>query len=256
MGNVPGEHEFEGRVAIVTGGASGIGRASALAFAAKGASVVVADLDSEGGEETMRMAGTEKALFVETDVADTASAEAMVAAALARFGRLDFAHNNAGVEYAGPLVDEIPPEDWNRVVGVLLTGVWNCIRAEIAHMRGAGGGAIVNTSSALGQVAIRGQAAYVASKHGVVGLTRAAAMDHADNGIRINAVLPGVVETPLFLRAADADPALRPTVERMHPIGRLGSPEEIADAVTWLCSDGSTFVTGHALSVDGGFVIH
>jgi NAD(P)-dependent dehydrogenase (short-subunit alcohol dehydrogenase family) len=246
---------LEGRAGIVTGAASGIGRASAQALVDAGAQVVVADVDEAGGRETVEMVGGEEvAAFVRTDIADAASAEAMVAFAVERFGRLDFAHNNAGIESAGPDVADIPEAEWARVIAVNLTGAWNCMRAEIPHMLSAGGGSIVNTSSGLGLVAIPRQGAYVAAKHGVIGLTRAAALEYSARGIRVNAVCPGVIETPLFEAAADADPELRPLIERGHPIGRLGRPSEVGEAVVWLAGDGSSFVTGHALSVDGGYV--
>ncbi len=246
-----------GRVGIVTGAGSGIGRATALALVAAGAQVVVADIDEAAGRETVELAGgDEVAAYVRTDVSDPASSEAMVAATVERFGRLDFAHNNAGVAFAGPETAEISLEDWGRVMRTNLDGVWYCMRAEIPELLKHQGASIVNTASSLGLVGIARQAAYVSAKHGVVGLTRAAAMEYSRQGIRINAICPGVIETPLFVSAAAGDPGLRPAVEAAHPIGRLGAPREIAEAVVWLVSDAASFMTGQTLAVDGGFTTH
>jgi NAD(P)-dependent dehydrogenase (short-subunit alcohol dehydrogenase family) len=171
-----------------------------------------------------------------------------------RFGTIDFAHNNAGVVFAGSDLHEVGDAEWRRMIDVDLTGVFNCMRAEIAAMLEAGrGGSIVNTASGVGVVGLPGQGPYVAAKHGVVGLTRVAALDYAKRGIRVNAVCPGSIETGLFEEAAAADPELRPLVEAGHPVGRLGQPEEVAAAVTWLVSDASSFVTGQPILVDGGY---
>jgi NAD(P)-dependent dehydrogenase (short-subunit alcohol dehydrogenase family) len=244
---------LNGRVGIVTGAGSGIGRATTLALVAEGAKVVVADVNEAGGRQTVELAGGESsASFIGTDVAQLADAEAMVAHAVQTFGGLHFAHNNAGVDSAGPETADIPPEEWDRVIGINLTGVWNCMRAEIPVLL-EGGGSIVNTSSGLGLVAIERQTAYVAAKHGVVGLTKAAALEYSARGLRVNCICPGVVMTPLFADAAAADPTLEPAVRAAHAIGRLGEPEEIAASVVWLVSDASSFVTGLAMAVDGGF---
>jgi len=243
-----------GRAGLVTGAASGIGRATALALVAAGADVLVVDLDAAGGEETVALAdGPGSAAFCAADVVDPAQADALVAAALERFGRLDFAHNNAGVVFAGSPLHEVSDADWKRMIDVDLTGVFNCMRAEIPPMLAAGRGSIVNTASGVAVIGLPGQGPYVAAKHGVIGLTRVAALDYAAQGIRVNAVCPGSVETPLFADAAAADPGLRGLVEAGHPVGRLGRPEEIADAVVWLVSDASTFVTGQPILVDGGY---
>lgn len=247
---------MEGRVALVTGAASGIGRAVAVAFAARGARVAVADLDEAGAAETVQLCGgAERAHAVRVDVADAAQVAAMVAGAVERYGRLDYAHNNAGLTVSGVPTAEVEPDDWQRVIDVDLTGVFLCMKHELSAMLASGGGAIVNTSSGLGLVGIAGQPAYVAAKHGVVGLTKAAALEYSAQGVRVNAVCPGVVRTPLFEAAAAADPAALAGIESLHPIGRLGSPEEIAAGVVWLCSEEASFVTGHALPVDGGYVV-
>jgi NAD(P)-dependent dehydrogenase (short-subunit alcohol dehydrogenase family) len=243
-----------GRAGVVTGAASGIGRATALALVAAGADVLVGDVDAAGGEETTALAdGPGRASFFAADVTEPAQAAAMVAAALKRFGRLDFAHNNAGVVFAGAPIHEVSDADWKRMVDVDLTGVFNCMRAEIPPMLEAGRGSIVNTASGVGVVGLPGQGPYVAAKHGVIGLTRVAALDYAKQGIRVNAVCPGSIETPLFEEAAAADPDLRALVEAGHPVGRLGRSEEIADTVVWLVSDASSFVTGQPILVDGGY---
>jgi len=243
-----------GRVGIVTGAASGIGRETVKALVAAGAAVVVADLDEDGGRETVALArGSGTASFVRADVTDPASVQAMVDAAVERHGHLDFAHNNAGITVAGPLMADTTDADWDRLVYVDLTGVFNCLRAQIRQMAEAGAaGSIVNTASVLGLIAVPGQAAYTGAKAGVMGLTRAAAVEYASHGIRVNAVCPGAVATQLFQDAAAADPHLLPTVEAAHPLGRLAKPEEIADAVVWLVSDASAFVTGQLICVDGG----
>ncbi|GIX49235.1 MAG: short chain dehydrogenase [Candidatus Tectimicrobiota bacterium] len=244
-----------GKVVLVTGAASGIGRATALACAREGARVVVADTAAAGGEETVariRQAGGE-ARFVRADVTRAAEVEALVAEAVAAYGRLDCAHNNAGIE--GPLAPtaEYPEEAWDRVLAVNLKGVWLCMKYEIAQMLRQGGGAIVNTASLAGLVGARRLAAYVASKHGVVGLTRAAALEYAKAGIRVNAVCPGIIRTAMVQRMfLERNPQAEERLAASEPMGRLGTPEEVAEAVVWLCSDAASFVTGHALSVDGG----
>jgi NAD(P)-dependent dehydrogenase (short-subunit alcohol dehydrogenase family) len=248
-------YDFRGRVAIVTGAAAGIGRASALAFAGAGAAVVVADVDEAGGRETVDLATAVggDARFVATDVASSESVQRMVASTVAAFGRLDYAHNNAGVAAAQHDVGDLPEAEWDRVQGVMLRGVYLCMKYEIPHLL-AGGGAIVNTASGAGLVGYPGQSPYVSSKHGVLGLTKSAALEYGHRGVRVNAVCPGTVRTPM-VEAATQLPGLEERVVALHPIGRIGTPIEIAHAVLWLCSDHASFVLGHALAVDGGYVV-
>ena len=245
-----------GKVALVTGAGSGIGRASALTFAREGAKVVVADVVVEGGEETVGMIKTAggEALFVKADVSQAVEVEALINKTLATYGRLDCAHNNAGIEGAVATTAECTEENWDRIIAINLKGVWLCMKYEIPQMLKQGGGAIVNTASGAGLVGIPRAGAYVASKHGVVGLTKTAALEYAKAGIRVNAVCPGVIDTPMVQRITSRRPHL---VERMaagEPVGRMGKPQEIAEAVVWLCSEAASFVTGHAMAVDGGYI--
>ena len=247
--------QFEGRVAVVTGGNSGIGRATAIRFAQEGAKVVVAARRIQQGEETVeeiRRAGGE-ALFVRTDVSRAGEVESMVSQAVEAYGRLDFAFNNAGTSTGGPM-HEATEEDWDRVVDVNLKGVWLCMKFEIAQMLAQSGGAIVNVSSVAGLVGEGNAPIYAASKFGVVGLTRSSALQYAKSGIRINAVCPGAVLTPMLRAVFDRRPEAEESFLAHEPIGRFGEPNEIAEAVVWLCSDTASFVTGVAMPVDGGTV--
>ena len=246
---------LEGKVGLVTGGASGIGRATALLFAREGAKVMVADVSEKGGEDTVRLirdTGAD-AIFVKCDVSKAVNVEAMVKKAVDAYGRLDCAFNNAGVGVIKSTVD-CTEEEWDRIISVNLKGVWLCMKYEIIQMLKQGGGAIVNTSSIFGLIGTQGYAAYAASKHGVVGLTKVAALDCALAGIRVNAVCPGGVLTPMF-EPVLSDPQLKDSVQKMHPLGRFAKPEEIAEAVLWLCSEAASFVTGVAFPVDGGVVV-
>ena len=248
--------DMTGKVALVTGGSSGIGRATALAFAREGAKVAVADLNIVGGQETVSLitgAGGE-ACFIEADMGEAASVAAMVAKAVETYGRLDYAHNNAGIEGILKRTAEQAEEDWAPVIQINLTGVWLCMKYEIPHMLQQGSGAIVNTASGAGLIGVKRMAAYVASKHGVVGLTKTAALEYAKSGIRINAVCPGVIKTAMVDRVSGNRPDVLDKMIAAEPIGRSGQPEEVAEAVVWLCSDAASFVTGHAMAVDGGAV--
>ena len=243
-----------GKVAFVTGAANGIGRAAALAFAREGAAVVVADVSEQGNRETASMieeAGG-RALAVRCDVSRAEDVKAALDRAVETFGRLDFALNNAGVEQPITAAADLTEEEWDRIVRVNLRGVFLCMRHEIPLMLRQGGGAIVNTSSGAGVKGFAGQAAYCAAKHGVVGLTKAAALDYAKANIRVNAVCPGIIETPMMDRFSGGTPEGRARVIAQEPVGRMGRPEEIAAAVVWLCSDAATFVVGHAMVIDGG----
>jgi NAD(P)-dependent dehydrogenase (short-subunit alcohol dehydrogenase family) len=250
------EKLLEGKVALITGASSGMGRASALEFANQGAKVIVADYVADGGERTaavIRDKGGE-ATFVQVDVSNPAQVEAMIKKAVDTYGRLDFAHNNAGIEgIMGPAAD-CTVENWNRIIATNLTGVWLCLKYEVPQMLKQGGGAIVNTASAAGLGGIAGLAAYCSSKHGVVGLTKAAAKDYARAGIRVNAVCPGPIETPMLARIADvARLATLDNTAGSTPMGRNGKPEEVAKVVVWLCTNEASYVTGVAMPVDGGY---
>lgn len=247
------EIDFTGKTALVTGAASGIGRAVARSFAAHGARVVLVDVDAEGlktAAETITDAGGE-ALSLTADVSRGDDVERVVERTLAAFGRLDVACNNAGVEGEQAPTAETTEANWDRVLGINLRGVWLCMKAEIQAMQ-AHGGSIVNVASVAGLVGFTGIAPYVSSKHGLVGLTKTAALDYAQQGIRVNVVCPGAIATPMIDRFAH-DAKAREGLERMHPMGRMGQPEEVAAAVLWLASDAASFVTGQALAVDGGF---
>ena len=248
--------ELIGKVAVVTGASTGIGRAAALALTAEDAAVVIADVDVERGEqvaaEIKDKGGT--ALFVRTDVSDETDAAAMVSRAVEAFGGLDLAFNNAGTEGLTAITHECAPENWHRTLAVNLTGVWFCMRYEIPAMLERDGGSIVNCSSVAGLVGFASIPAYTASKHGVIGLTRTAALEYAEQGIRVNAVCPGVIDTEMVERFTGQQPDAEAALLATEPLGRFGRPEEIADAVVWLCSARSSFVTGQAIAVDGGFV--
>ncbi len=251
------EKQLEGKFVLVTGGGSGIGRASALAFAGQGAGVIIADLMIEGGEETVAMIekGGGRAIFVQTDVSKALDVETMVEKAVKTFGRLDCAFNNAGILGERNLAADYTEEEWNKIIGINLTGTWLCMKYEILQMLKQNSGAIVNTASVLGLVGANGPAAaYAASKHGVVGLTKSAALTYAQSGIRINSVCPGFIKTPLIDPMIGGDPEIEAALNQRHPIGRMGKPEEVAEAVVWLCTDAASFVTGHSMSVDGGYV--
>jgi NAD(P)-dependent dehydrogenase (short-subunit alcohol dehydrogenase family) len=244
-----------GRVALVTGAGSGIGRAAALAFAEASAQVVVSDIDVAAGEETVaRIRGSGgDATFVRADVSVAQEAAALIRAAVSIYGRLDCAHNNAGIVGALALPHEYPEDAWDRTIAINLTGVWLCLKYEVEHML-AHRGAIVNTSSVMGMVAGPTNVGYAASKHGVIGVTRSAALAYAQSGIRVNAVCPGYIRTGMTEGLLVERPEAEQVWLSNQPIGRLGAPEEVAQLVVWLCTDAASFVTGAALPVDGAYL--
>jgi len=248
---------LDGKVAVVTGAAMGIGRSSAQTFARAGASVVVADIDEDGGHETVALieSADGQASFIRTDVSVKTDVLAMVQHAVDTYGGLDCAHNNAGIAAPMAPLADYPDDGWDRTIAVMLTGVYHCMKAEIPLMLERGGGAIVNTASGVGLVGYPHQAAYTASKHGVIGLTKVAALDYGAKGVRVNAVCPGTARTPMVEQALRRDPSIEPHLKALHPIGRIGEASEVAEAAVWLCTPAASFVLGVALPVDGGYVV-
>ncbi len=246
---------FTGKVAFVTGAASGIGREAALAFAREGAKVVAADISEQGNQETVHLIEDQggQAIAVKCDVTRSKDVKAALDKTVEAFGRLDFAFNNAGIEPRNPApTAEYEEEEWNQIIDINLRGVFLCMKHEIPLILKQGGGAIVNTSSGAGIIGIKGSPAYTAAKHGVIGLTKAAALDYAAQNIHINAVCPGYIDTPMMGRFTGGTNEGRAQVIAEEPIGRMGKPEEIAAAVVWLCSDAAAFMVGHAMVIDGG----
>jgi NAD(P)-dependent dehydrogenase (short-subunit alcohol dehydrogenase family) len=245
---------FQNKVAFVTGAANGIGRATALAFAREGANVVVADVSEPGNDETARLIEKlgSSAIAVRCDVSQADQVKAALDKTIQSFGRLDFAFNNAGVEQPITATADITEDEWDRIARINLRGVFLCMKYELPLLLKNGGGVIVNTSSGAGVKGIKGQAAYCAAKHGVIGLTKSAALDYAQSNIRVNAVCPGIIATPMMQRFTGGTREGEQRVIAQEPVGRMGTPEEIAAAVVWLCSDAAAFVVGHAMVIDGG----
>lgn len=249
------EKIFEGRVAIVTGGSFGIGRATAVAFAMRGAKVVVADCMVDKENETLSLiknAGGD-AMFIQCDVSDSFAVKDMIEKVIVRFGRIDYAFNNAGIEGLINNTHECTEANWDKTLSINLKGVWLCMKYEIQQMLKVKKGVIINCASVAGLNGFAGLPAYTASKHGIVGLTKSAALEYAKQGIRINAVCPGVIHTPMIDRITGKDKEVEKIYIGLEPVGRMGNPEEVAEAVVWLCSDAASFVTGIAMPVDGGF---
>jgi NAD(P)-dependent dehydrogenase (short-subunit alcohol dehydrogenase family) len=254
MATTDDNESFTSKVTFVTGAGSGIGRATALAFARANASVTVADVSEQGSRETAHLIEEQggRALAVKCDVTRTEDVKTALDKTIQAFGRLDFAFNNAGVEQRSAAIAEFEEEEWNRILNVNLRGIFLCMKYEIPLMLKQEGGAIVNTSSGAGVIGIKGGGAYAAAKHGVIGLTKSAALDYAAQNIRVNAVAPGYIATPMMDRFTGGTAEGRETVISEEPVGRMGKPEEIAAAVLWLCSDAAAFVVGHTLVIDGG----
>lgn len=246
---------FQDRVAVVTGGSFGIGRATAIAFAKRGANLVIADWSEEKENETTKMIKSAggNAVFIRCDVSKSIEVKSMIKKTIGHFGRLDYAFNNAGIEGHMAKTHECTEENWDKTININLKGVWLCMKHEIQQMLKSNKGVIINCASVAGLNGFPGLPAYVATKHGVVGLTKTAALEYAKEGIRVNAVCPGVIHTSMIDRLTGKNKEVEKQYTAMEPMGRMGNPEEVAEAVVWLCSDAASFVTGIAMPVDGGF---
>lgn len=247
---------FQHKVAIITGASFGIGRATAIAFAQRGAKLVLADWKEDPEQQTMKQVKAlgADAIFVQCDVSKASDVQNLMDSCIKTYGRLDYAFNNAGIEGAQAITHECSEENWDNTIAVDLKGIWLCMKYEIPQMLKQPGSAIVNCSSVAGLVGFAGLPAYVASKHAVLGLTKAAALEYATQGLRVNAVCPGVIHTAMIDRITGNDEKVEKQFTELEPVGRMGTPQEIAEAVVWLCSGASSFATGVALPVDGGFV--
>ena len=245
---------LENKIALVTGASTGIGRATAVLFAEEGAHVVIGDVNDPGGEETLAMIREtgQDGVFVHTDVSRVSDVQRLINKTIESFGRLDCAFNNAGILGARANTAEYDEDNWDKIMDINLKGIFLCMKYEIPQMLTGGSGSIVNTSSLFGLIGTEGCSAYVASKHGVAGLTKTAALEYAQQGIRVNAVCPGTTRTPMYDSVVDGDPNVEAEFVALEPTGRLADPQEIAEAVLWLSCDAASFVTGHTLSVDGG----
>ncbi|MFI0431098.1 SDR family oxidoreductase [Mariniflexile sp. HMF6888] len=249
------ETQFKNKVAIVTGGSFGIGRAAAIAFAKKGAKVAVVDWVEDNETLNLIKSSGGEAIFIKCDVSKAVDVKTMIEKTISAFGRLDYAFNNAGIEGIMAMTHECTEENWDKTIGVNLKSIWLCMKNQIPEMQKQGKGVIINTASIAGLVGFSGLPAYVASKHGIIGLTKTAALEYAKLGIRVNAVCPGAIKTPMIDRITGNKKEAEEQFAAMEPIGRLGQPEEVANAVLWMCSDEASFVTGHAMVVDGGWVV-
>lgn len=254
--NNQAKYDFEKSVAFVTGASVGIGRATALAFGKSNAQLVVVDINEDAALQTVEMVKESggKAHFIKCDVSREEDIKGAIQETIKTYGRLDFAFNNAGIEGKQALTSDCSTENWNQVIEINLKGVWLCMKYQILEMLRQGKGSIVNCSSIAGLIGFPGIPAYVASKHGVIGLTKTAALEYAKKNIRVNAICPGVIQTPMIERFVHGEAQVRKQLVEGEPIGRVGNPEEIAAAALWLCSDSSSFVTGHSLAVDGGWL--
>ena len=250
------EQIFKNKVAVITGSSFGIGRATAIAFAAQGADVVLSDNIEDGETENLIRKSGGDCFFVKCDVSREEEVKSLIRSAIGRYGRLDFAFNNAGIEGVSSTVTDCTNENWDNVFNVNLKGVWYCMKYQIPEMLKTGGGCIVNNASVAGLVGFQGTPAYVASKHAVVGLTKNVALDYARQGIRVNAVCPGIIHTPMIDRFTSGAPGAIEQMIAAKPMGRLGQPEEIAGTVVFLCSSSASFITGQAIAVDGGWTTH